>query len=104
MSLVNVVAIITTKPGLRDKVLDKFKANTTAVLAEDGCIEYAANVDVNVLGKYQENFGEETFVVIEKWASADALRAHAASPHMVAYGKATKDMIADRKIHVVEVA
>ena len=104
MSQVNVVAVITTKPGLRGQVLEAFKANTVAVLAEDGCIEYAANIDVDVFGKFQSGFGDDTFVVIEKWASADALRAHAASPHMAAYGKATKDMIADRKIHVVEAA
>ena len=101
--MVHVLAFITAKPGMRADVLTAFNANVPAVHAEDGCIEYAANVDVDVLGKYQENFGEDTFVVIEKWASADALRAHAASPHMAAYGKATKDMIADRKVHVVEV-
>ena len=40
MSAVNVVAIITAKAGKRAEVLTAFKANTPAVHAEKGCIEY----------------------------------------------------------------
>jgi quinol monooxygenase YgiN len=36
--VIHVVAVITTKPGLRDTVLLAFRANVPAVLAEDGCI------------------------------------------------------------------
>ena len=34
--MVNVLAIITTQPGLRDTVLEAFRANMPAVHAEDG--------------------------------------------------------------------
>ena len=40
MSVVHVLAVITTKPGLRADVLELFNANVPAVLAEDGCIAY----------------------------------------------------------------
>jgi quinol monooxygenase YgiN len=40
-------------------------------------------------------------VVVEKWASLDALMVHAASPHMAAYAAKSKDMIAERTIHVL---
>jgi quinol monooxygenase YgiN len=40
--------------------------------------------------------------VIEKWESLDALKAHAASPHMTAYAAKTRDMIASRVIHVLQ--
>jgi quinol monooxygenase YgiN len=40
-------------------------------------------------------------VVVEKWETADALKAHAASPHMAAYAAKVKDMIATRVIHVL---
>ena len=43
-------------------------------------------------------------MVIEKWESADALKAHAASPHMAAYGAKTREMIATRVIHVLSPA
>ena len=39
--------------------------------------------------------------VVEKWASLDALRAHAASDHMKAYAAKTRDLIAERKVHVL---
>ena len=50
---------------------------------------------------FQTAFGEDTFVVIEKWESLPALMAHAVSPHMKDYGKRSKDLIADRVIHVL---
>lgn len=100
--MIHVVAIITAKPGQRAAVLDAFNANVPAVRAEKGCIEYGAAVDLSPsLGAMQTNFGPDTFVVIEKWESPDALRAHGASPHMASYGAKTKDMLASRVIHVL---
>lgn len=101
MQTVHVVAIITAKPGLRDQLLEAFRANVPAVLAEDGCIEYQATIDADGVGAFQSQVGDDTFVVVEKWASLDALKAHAAAPHMAAYAAKAKDMIADRVIHVL---
>ena len=101
MQLVHVLAVITAKPGLRGRLLDAFRANVPAVLAEDGCIEYGATIDTPDVGPLQTGFGEDTFVVVEKWQSLDALKAHAAAPHMAAYGASTKGMIASRVIHVL---
>ena len=99
--MVHVLAMITAKPGQRDAVLEVFRANVPAVRAEDGCIEYGAAVDADVLGRFQAILGPDSFVVIEKWASAEALKAHGASPHMVAYAAKTKDLLAARAIHVL---
>ena len=104
MQTVHVVAIITAKPGLRDALLQAFRANVPAVLAEQGCIEYQATIDADGVGAIQTEFGGDTFVVVEKWESLDALKAHAAAPHMAAYAASTKDMIADRVIHVLSPA
>lgn len=104
MQTVHVVAIITAKPGLRDALLQAFRANVPAVLAEQGCIEYQATIDADGVGAIQTEFGDDTFVVVEKWESLDALEAHAAAPHMAAYAASTKDMIADRVIHVLSPA
>lgn len=101
MQTVHVVAIITAKPGMRDKILEAFRANVPAVHAEEGCIEYTATVDAEGAGAVQAKFGDDTFVVVEKWESLDALKAHAAAPHMAAYAAQTKDMIASRVIHVL---
>ena len=103
MNTVHVLAIITAKPGRRAELLQAFQANVPNVRAEDGCIEYVATVDADA-GDVQTRFGEDTFVVVEKWASLDALAAHAAAPHMAAYAARTKDLIASRVIHVLSPA
>jgi quinol monooxygenase YgiN len=99
--MVHVIAVITTNAGKRAEVLKMFNENVPAVLAEDGCIEYGAAIDTPDAGPFQSTYGADTFVVIEKWASMGALMAHAAAPHMKAYGAATKDLLADRKIHIL---
>ena len=38
---------------------------------------------------------------MEKWESPEALKAHAASPHMAAYGAKTREMVANWVIHVL---
>ena len=102
--MIHVVALITTKPGMREQVLEAFRANVPAVRAEDGCIEYGPAVDAEGLGSFQAKVGADTFVVIEKWRDVAALKAHAAAPHMAAYGAKVKDMLAGRVVHVLSPA
>jgi quinol monooxygenase YgiN len=99
--MIHVVALITAKPGRRDSLLEAFKANVSAVRAESGCIEYVATIDV---ADAEPAFGPDTFAVIEKWESLAALKVHASSPHMLAYGSKTKDLVANRAVHVLAVA
>ena len=101
MATIHVLAIITAKPGRRAELLQMFKANVPNVHAEDGCIEYVATVDAEGAGSVQTRFGEDAFVVVEKWASLEALKAHAGAPHMKAYAEKTREMIASRVIHVL---
>lgn len=100
--MIHVIAVITAKPGLRSRILEAFRANVAAVRAEQGCIEYGAAVDAENAPAFQAKWGPDTFLVIEKWASIEALRAHAAAPHMAAYGAKTRELIASRVIHVLE--
>ncbi len=104
MPMIHVIAIITTKPGQRDAVLKLFNANVPAVLAEEGCLAYEATVDTENAGPFQTAFGQDTFVVIEKWSSMAALGAHARSDHMKAYAASTKELTVDRVIHVLSPA
>ena len=101
MTMVHVLAVITTKPGKRGEMLEIFNANVPNVHAEDGCIEYGATVDHENAGDFQTKYGDDTFVVVEKWASLDALKAHTKAPHMVAYGQKVRDLQADRRIYVM---
>jgi quinol monooxygenase YgiN len=101
MSIVHVMAVITTKPNKRTEVLAAFNANVENVLGEDGCLEYGATVDASDVGDFQSPFGPDTFVVVEKWQTLAHLKAHIASPHMAAYAAKVKDLLAARAVHVL---
>ena len=100
--MIHVVAVITTKPGMRSVVLALFNANRPAVLAEEGCIEYVPTIDAQGTPPGKGSLGPDTFVVIEKWDSLAALQAHATAPHMAAYVTRTREMVESRMIHVLE--
>lgn len=96
--MIRVVAVITAKPGRREEFVEIFRGNRPAVLAEAGCLEYQGVVDAE---SSRAKYGPDVFVVIETWESAEALQAHAVAPHMMAFGQKTKDLVADRAIHVL---
>ena len=99
--MIHVVAVITAKPGQREKILEQFRANVPAVRAEKGCIEYGPAVDADSAPPIQTRYGADTFLAIEKWESLEALKAHAVAPHMASYAAKVKDMIASRVIHIL---
>jgi len=97
--MIHVLAFITAKPGKRADVLAAFRKNMPTVHAEVGCIEYGPVVDAEGVG--QVAFGPDTFVVVEKWESLEALGAHAKAPHMAAYAAEVGEMIANRAVHIL---
>ncbi|MGE0224838.1 MAG: putative quinol monooxygenase [Acetobacteraceae bacterium] len=99
--MIHVLAFITAKPGKREEILEMFRANMPACHAEEGCIEYGPAIDAD---GSPTKYGEDTFVVIEKWESPAHLKAHAQSPHMAAYGAKTRDLVASRVIHILQPA
>jgi quinol monooxygenase YgiN len=102
--MVHVIAVITAKPGKREEILQHARANLAAVRAEKGCIEYGQVVDAQNALPFQSKLGPDSFMVVEKWESMDALKAHAAAPHMAAYGAKTRDLIASRAVHILSPA
>lgn len=102
--MIHVIAIITAKPGKREEILQHFRANVPACRAEAGCIEYGPAVDAENALAFQTKVGPDTFLVVEKWDSMEALKAHAAAPHMAAYGAKVKELIATRTIHILQPA
>ena len=102
--MIHVLAVITAKPGLRSGILDAFRGNVDAVRAEAGCLAYEAVVDAAGAAPGMARFGADTFVVVERWESMQALQAHAVAPHMRAYAAKVKDLTASRAIHVMEAA
>jgi quinol monooxygenase YgiN len=102
--MIHVLALITALPGMRDRILEAWRANADAVRAEAGCLAYDAVVDVGDAAPGFARFGTDTFVVVEKWESIEALHAHAVAPHMKAYAAKVREWTANRAIHVLEPA
>ena len=100
--MLHVIAVIETKPGQRDAVLAAMRENIPAVRAEPGCVEYIPAIDIDGVPSAITPLGPNTFVVIEKWESREALLAHAVAPHMAAYQQRVKELLVSRKIHVLE--
>jgi quinol monooxygenase YgiN len=101
--MIQVVVEIVAKQGQREAVLKAFKANVSTVHAEQGCIEYTSFVDAEGFGSLA-SYGDDTFVVIEKWKSPAHLKAHAKAPHTLEYQAKVKDLIESRIIHVLSPA
>jgi quinol monooxygenase YgiN len=99
--MLHIVAIVTTQPGQREAVLNIVRENLATTRAEAGCIEYQPVTDAADFGPFQAPLGPDTFVVLEKWESKEALMAHATAPHMIDYGRKTKGMLASRSIHIL---
>jgi quinol monooxygenase YgiN len=102
--MIHVLAIITAHPGMRDRILDAWRANVDAVRAEAGCLAYDAVVDAADAAAGFARFGADIFVVVEKWETLQALQAHAVAPHMKAYAATVREWTANRAIHVLEPA
>jgi len=100
--LIEVIAIVTTKPGLRASVLSVLLENVVAVKSEKGCIEYCPAVDIVDAPPTVTLLGTDTFVVLEKWNSREELVAHETSALHDAYLLRVGHMLASRVIHVVE--
>ncbi len=90
--MIHVIASIKVKEDSLDAFIDIFKANVPHVLKENGCLGYAPAKDLPTGLPIQET-DPAVITVIEAWESPEALQAHLAAPHMVAYKTKTKDMV-----------
>ncbi|PLX40271.1 MAG: antibiotic biosynthesis monooxygenase [Deltaproteobacteria bacterium] len=101
--MVSVIASIKVKSGCKDLFLTAFKANVPAVLAEEGCLEYAPMVDLETKWPVQALDGN-VVTIIEKWESLDALKEHLASEHMAAYREKTEDLVMEAAVKILTAA
>lgn len=67
--------MIETRPGCAKQQIEAFNNLRPIVLREEGCLQYELNRVIDDENKY---------ILIEKWASIEALKAHDIAPHMIA--------------------
>lgn len=99
--MIHVLATIETAPGKRDEFLEEFHKLMPQVHAEKGCLEYGPACDTFANIPAQPPLRGNVVTVIEKWESLEALHAHLAAPHMIAYRNKVKDFVAGVTIHVL---
>jgi len=96
--MVHVIAVVTTQPGQRAALIEAFQANAPTVRDEAGCLEYVGVIDH---AGTRAAYGEDTFLVVEKWETLEHLKAHGKAPHMAAYAAKTKELVKDLAIHIL---
>ena len=85
MSDVNVVAVLTAKPGSESIVRDALEALVEPTKAEDGNRGYAL---------YVSAVDPTVFITMERWASHDDLNAHMGTAHIAAALQTATDHLA----------
>lgn len=91
MSVLNVVAVLSAKPGSEDVVSGALTKLAAASREEEGCVSYALHVS---------HADPATFITIEQWQSQEHLDAHMQTPHVAeAFAAAGEHLAAAPAIH-----
>jgi quinol monooxygenase YgiN len=86
MAEVTVVVLARAKPGRGDEAEAAFGKVSVPTHAEEGCILYAL---------HRVEADPDRLVLIERWASAEALDEHLASEHLTAFRAASASLWAE---------
>ncbi|MFK4583736.1 putative quinol monooxygenase [Bradyrhizobium ottawaense] len=100
--MIQVLAFVTAKPGMRNMVLQPLQACLKQIRAEPGCVSYELKVDIADAGDFPHTkVGEDSFVVVEKWENLEALKIHSVAPHITDLRATIADFVANRVLHVL---
>jgi quinol monooxygenase YgiN len=102
--MIHVLATIEVRPGRRKELIAEYHRLVPQVLAEAGCIEYGPALDVASGLGAQPPIRDNILVIVEKWESMEALRAHTQAPHMAAYREAVKSIVVRVELQILEPA
>jgi quinol monooxygenase YgiN len=102
--MIHVIATIDIADGQRDRYLAEARKLVPLVRAEKGCIDYGPAIDLATGIPAQVSLGDNVVVMVERWESLDALRAHLQAPHMADYRARVKDLVRGVKLQVLQPA
>jgi len=100
--MIQVIAEIVTKPGQRDAVIAEFQNIVADVRKEPGCVEYGAATEISAGLPVQPPLRENVVIVVEKWASLDALHQHLQAPPLQSFLQRTQDMLESLSARVLQ--
>ena len=93
MSNLIVIARVTAKEGHIEEVKAALLELVEPTLKEDGCIQYDCHQDLENAHK---------FYFYEIWESAEHLKAHGASAHILAMRAKTEGLFVERELHMMQ--
>ena len=99
--MIHVIATLEFEPGKRSFVVGEFKKVVPLVRAEVGCLEYTPVIDADTGMTMQHRIGPDSLMVIERWETLEALKAHDTAPHMQDYRAKVKPYVRGREIRVL---
>jgi quinol monooxygenase YgiN len=102
--MVHVIATVEVAAGKRDEFLAEFRRVVPSVRAEAGCLEYGPAVDLPTEIPAQVPPRDNVVVIVERWESLDALRAHLQAPHMQEYRARVKALVSRVQLQVLQPA
>ena len=85
-ALLTVVAEMAAKPGQEDELKRRLLSMIEPTRREEGCVQYDLHQNTNEAGR---------FVFYETWRSREALERHLQSPHLLAFGSAAPELLAE---------
>ncbi len=102
--MICVLASIEVAAGRRDDLLALFRDLVPKVRAEEGCIEYGPLIDVSSGLDAQTPPQENSVVILEKWESIDALKAHLKTHHMAEYFRQAEELRLSMNLRILQPA
>jgi quinol monooxygenase YgiN len=100
--MIHVLATIELRDGTREQFLEEFRKVVPPVRAEAGCLEYGAAIDAVTSLPVGVPNRPNVVMVVEKWASLDALQAHLVAPHMLEYRPRVKEFVERVSLQILE--
>ncbi|MCD4727173.1 MAG: antibiotic biosynthesis monooxygenase [Pirellulales bacterium] len=102
--MICVIVTIEVAAGRRDDLLALFREIVPKVRAEDGCIEYGPMIDAQSGLEAQTPPQDNSLVILEKWESIDALKAHLKTLHMAEYFRQAEDLRLSMNLRILQPA
>jgi quinol monooxygenase YgiN len=100
--MIVVLASIELNPGTSKQFLAEFRRIVPLVRAEQGCLEYFPSADQPTDIASQVPLGTDAILVVEKWETVAALKAHLSAPHMVEYRPKVKQYVKQVTLRILQ--
>jgi quinol monooxygenase YgiN len=89
--MIIVLAKLTSKNGMKNKIIDETKSLIEATRAEKGCIDY---------NLYEPIDSENTLLFVEKWEGKEFLESHLKQTHFLKFDENIENFAKDLDISV----